>query len=273
MRRLLTGYAISYNLRHKRHGHLFQNRYKSILCEEDSYLKQLVAYIHLNPYRVGLVGELKDLKNYPYTGHGALLNQKKIPWQDTAYVLSVFGQVEKNARRNYINYVLKVAGEGRNPELVGGGLIRSAGGWGAVKEAYRSGIRLSSDERILGGSDFVEKVLSQSGEEYERQMRLKACGLGLSDLVSTVCCEMKVELDQLSGVFRSPDLIRSRALISYLGVKEFGITGQAIGSHIGVNRSTVSRLATRRLRGRSQYLNLTIYPPRINQYSYRDQPV
>jgi hypothetical protein len=42
MRRLLSGYAISYNHRHRRHGHLFQNRYKSIVCEENPYFKQLI---------------------------------------------------------------------------------------------------------------------------------------------------------------------------------------------------------------------------------------
>ena len=50
MRRLLTGYAVSFNRRHRRHGHLFQNRYKSILCQEEVYLKELVRYIHLNPF-------------------------------------------------------------------------------------------------------------------------------------------------------------------------------------------------------------------------------
>jgi REP element-mobilizing transposase RayT len=55
MRRLLTGYAIWYNRKHRRYGHLFQNRFKSILCQEDAYLLELVRYIHLNPLRVGLV--------------------------------------------------------------------------------------------------------------------------------------------------------------------------------------------------------------------------
>ena len=53
MRRLLTGYAVSFNLRYSRHGHLFQNRYKSIVCEEDAYFKELIRYIHLNPVRGG----------------------------------------------------------------------------------------------------------------------------------------------------------------------------------------------------------------------------
>lgn len=57
MRRLLTGYAISHNRGHRRYGHLFQNRYKSILCQEDLYLMELVRYIHLNPLRTDLVSE------------------------------------------------------------------------------------------------------------------------------------------------------------------------------------------------------------------------
>jgi len=66
MRRLLTGYALSYNLRHHRCGHLFQNRYKSILCEEDPYLRELIRYIHLNPLRAGLVEDSEELGRYPY---------------------------------------------------------------------------------------------------------------------------------------------------------------------------------------------------------------
>lgn len=61
MKRMLTGYAMHYNRRHKRHGHLFQNRYKSILCQEDTYFKELIRYIHLNPLRAKLVADLKAL--------------------------------------------------------------------------------------------------------------------------------------------------------------------------------------------------------------------
>jgi chromosomal replication initiation ATPase DnaA len=48
MRRLLTGYVVNFNRRYKRHGQLFQNRYKSIICQEDIYLRELVRYIHLD---------------------------------------------------------------------------------------------------------------------------------------------------------------------------------------------------------------------------------
>ena len=73
MRRILTGHAISYNRRHRRHGHLFQNRYKSIICEEDAYFTELVRYIHLNPLRAGIVETLTCLDRYPRCGHDQAL--------------------------------------------------------------------------------------------------------------------------------------------------------------------------------------------------------
>ena len=69
MRRLLTGYAIGLNRRYRRHGHLFQNRYKSIICQEDIYLKELVRYIHLNPLRAKVVPDMRGLNRYKYCGH------------------------------------------------------------------------------------------------------------------------------------------------------------------------------------------------------------
>ena len=79
MRRLMTGYAVTFNKRHKRSGHLFQNRYKSVICEEDPYLLELIHYIHLNPLRAKLVQNLKELDKYPWTGHSAILGRRKNP--------------------------------------------------------------------------------------------------------------------------------------------------------------------------------------------------
>ncbi|MBN2108631.1 MAG: transposase, partial [Deltaproteobacteria bacterium] len=82
MRRLLTGYASAYNRRQKRYGHVFQNRYKSIVCEEDPYFQRLVCYIHLNPLRAGLVHTLKELDSYPWCGHAVVMKRLKNDWQD-----------------------------------------------------------------------------------------------------------------------------------------------------------------------------------------------
>ena len=105
MRRLLTGYAVSFNRRHKRHGQLFQNRYKSIICQEDVYLKELVRYVHLNPIRAEIASDLKTLSQFPYCGHAVLMGRKKQPWQDDQYILSYFGNTTGMARKHYAAYV------------------------------------------------------------------------------------------------------------------------------------------------------------------------
>lgn len=144
MRRLLTGYAVTFNRRHRRHGQLFQNRYKSILCQEDLYLLELVRYIHLNPSRARIVKELKELDKYPYCGHSVLMGKYQREWQEADYILKFYNSRYTIALRRYREYVEKGLGDGRRSDLAGGGLIRSAGGWSVVK-AMRRGI-----ERMKG---------------------------------------------------------------------------------------------------------------------------
>ncbi len=116
MARLLTGHAVTFNKRHRRHGQLFQNRYKSILCQEDAYLTELVSYIHLNPLRTGIVADLTGLSRYPYSGHCSLIGASALPWQAVDYVLLQFGATIRTARRNYLSFMeSRFAREGIGP--------------------------------------------------------------------------------------------------------------------------------------------------------------
>jgi len=121
MRRLLTGYAVSFNLRHNRHGHLFQNRFKSILCQEDPYLLELVRYIHLNPLRAKIVTTLTELDRYGFCGHSILIGERGNDWQETGTVLSLFGETLPVARKRYRVFVEKGIALGKRPELTGWG--------------------------------------------------------------------------------------------------------------------------------------------------------
>ena len=78
---LLGGYASSYNRRHRRSGYVFQNRFKSILCDADSYLLGLVRYIHLNPMKAKMLASLSQLSRYRWTGHAGLLGRHTQSWQ------------------------------------------------------------------------------------------------------------------------------------------------------------------------------------------------
>ena len=127
MRRLLTGYAVSFNRRHQRSGHLFQNRYTSIVCEEEPYLLELLRYIHLNPLRAGMVKTLDELDRSPWSGHAVLMGNRSFPGQETDSVLERFGNKPATARRNYRQFVSDGMKDGQRRDLLGGGLKRSRG--------------------------------------------------------------------------------------------------------------------------------------------------
>ncbi len=186
MRRLLTGHAMNFNRRHRRSGQLFQNRYKSILCQEDTYLLELVRYIHLNPIRAGLVSDIKTLDKHPFCGHAVVMGKKKNDWQDDAYVLKLFSDKKSTARRRYKIFVQKGIQEGKRPELTGGGLIRSSGGWSVITSLRRANIHFKSDERVLGDSDFVARVLRAADESLERKYDLKSKGYDIDKLSNRV---------------------------------------------------------------------------------------
>lgn len=100
MRRLMTGYAVYFNLRHKRAGHLFQNRYRAILCDLDSYFLELVAYIHLNPLRAGLVKDLRALGNYKWCSNGAVVGKTSVRYLAKEDILHQFGNHVKRAQKS-----------------------------------------------------------------------------------------------------------------------------------------------------------------------------
>jgi len=225
MRRLLTGYAVRFNRRHKRNGQLFQNRYKSIVCQEEAYLKELVRYIHLNPVRAGIVENLKALNRYPYCGHSAVMGKKKRPWQDVGYVLGCFGKTAKSARKAYIEYVNVGIGQGLRDELTGGGLVRSAGGWSEVKELRRQGQdHVMSDERILGDSKFVESVLFQAEEKYERRYELKRHGYDLDRIAERVAEICGMEPREILCRGKQQRKVKARSLCCFWAVSELGMS-------------------------------------------------
>ena len=241
MRRLLTGYAVSYNRRHRRHGQLFQNRYKSVICQEDRYLQELVRYIHLNPLRAKLVTDLKELDRYPYCGHSALMGKAKRQWQDIGYILGFFAKRIGEARKRYRAYVEEGISMGRRPELVGGGLIRSLGGWDEIKKMRLTGQdRIKSDQRILGERDFVRDVLSESEQNFSRKYRLKTRGFDFDKVAERVSLMFDLERDYITSRGRQRDRVRARDLLCYWCTAELGIPMADLSKRLDMTLAAVS---------------------------------
>jgi putative transposase len=245
MRRLLTGHAGYFNKRHRRSGHLFQNRYKSILCQEDTYLLELVRYVHLNPLRARLIKDFNLLKAYPYCGHSTLMGKVKREWQDIEWVLKLFDQRVRVARRRYHEFVENGLSMGRREDLTGGGLIRSMGGWEAVKSMRKAKAFEKSDERILGDGDFVDQVLSIAQEQMERKNILISKGYNLEMIADRVCSLMELELSEIWKTGKSRRRVAARSLLCYWAVRELGISMTELSRRLSLSPSGVSQSVTR----------------------------
>jgi REP element-mobilizing transposase RayT len=241
MRSLLTGYAGTFNRRHGRRGHLFQNRYKSIVVEEEPYLLELVRYIHLNPLRAKLLPDLATLDRYPYAGHAALLGHQSCPWQATSAVLGTFAPRLRRARAAYREFAAAGIAHGRRPELQGGGLIRSLGGWAAVQALRRGREQYVGDERVLGSTEFVAALR----EDLARQQAAPAAPVPLDTIIRGVCTATGVAPETLRQGSRMPQVCRAREGVAYLALVVCGYPGPRLLSALGVHLPSVHRAAQR----------------------------
>jgi len=244
MRKLLTGYVVNFNRRHGRYGHLFQNRYKSILCEDDPYLLELTRYIHLNPLRAKVVKNLEELNGYPWTGHAVLIGKIQRDWQDTDTPLSYFGQKRSKATSRYEEFVREGISQGSRPDLVGGGLLRSKGGWSQVLSLRRKGIKVASDERILGSEAFIQNLFSEAEEREKETLRLRGKIRDLGSLAKDLATEKGIFESGLRSAIRTRQIVQVRRRFCQLAVKEMGYSGAEVARFLGVTTSAVNRLAS-----------------------------
>lgn len=251
MRRLLTGYAVRFNLRHNRSGHLFQNRYKSIVCDEEAYLLELIRYIHLNPLRAGLVSSLDKLDTYRWCGHSVLIGQKVAAWQHCVEVLHIFddGNIDA-AKSKYREFVAEGITLGKRDELVGGGLKRYLKLEGPQEHQ-------AWDERVLGGGEFVEHLWQEEGNErgvHTEQVELE-------DLAVEIAKVFEIEPAALLHGGKRPDLARARAVFCYIATGPLGFKGTDVAKVLGISRGGVTLAAER---GEADYHSSRILKQLIN---------
>ena len=240
MRRLLTGHALWFNRGHHRQGHLFQNRYKSILCQEDKYFLELVRYIHLNPIRAKLVPNMQSLDRYSYGGHSVLMGRRNNVWQDTDSVLRLFDEKRRAARRRYRVFVEKGVALGKRADLIGGGLIRSNGGWANVKAMRKAKVYQKADERILGDGEFVQGVLETAKEKMERKYALRAQGIDLDFIAERVSKIFKIPPEELWLPGKQRIRVNARSLLCYWACRQLGISMAEMSRKMNISVMAIS---------------------------------
>ena len=136
-------------------------------------------------------------------------------------------------------------GVGKRNDLTGGGLIRSSGGWQALKGFRKQGIHVKSDERILGDSDFVESVLKEGEEHFDRRYRLLSQGYDFDKVVIIVAELLKMSPEGILQPSKKPKRVRARSLVCFWAVRELGLSGTEVGKRLGIVQSAVSKAVER----------------------------
>jgi putative transposase len=226
MRRLNTGYALGFNLRHRRSGYLFQNRFRSIVVNDDGYLRVLLRYVHLNPLRSGPVRSLEELARYPWTGHAGLMGATVRGFQAVDEVLGWFGAERSAARRELCRWM----GEGR------------------LGDGERS-VPFPA-ERTVPGADprspqlMVSPPLVVPADAEPPEVRANAWrlrGWTLDGLVAWVCAELGAEPARVRGGGRRRPESRARAVIGLFATRELGSSVLEAGRATGVTIGPMSR--------------------------------
>lgn len=226
MHHVMTGYAVNFNLRRQRAGHLFQNRYKAINCGMEGYFMELVPYIHLNPLRAGLVEDLEALWRYKWCGHSELVAGIAGGVIDKHELLPHFGGNERGALGKYLGIMREKAGEIR---LASAGRAALPGAVGTIAKK-------ATERRVAGKGGFVESLLTAAEENSCKPRKTPA--------------ELLVEVSARTGI-PGPDILapsrkrgaaRARAVYCYLCRGEGGISGPELMAELKVSQSAISKL-------------------------------
>jgi len=208
MQGLQQSYSQYFNLCHRKAGHVFQGRYKAIVCEKDEYLLQLIRYIHLNPVRAGMV---KEPQQYLYSGHRAYLDGKAAEVIDPRAVLDLMG------------------GKARYRSFVSGGM----------KEGHREEYYEVEDQRFLGAEGFGEKLQDEQEEPRPKKRR------PLEKVIQALANAVGIESNALTSADRSWSVSKARTMIAYVLVRRQGYSLSEVARYFGRDAATVGTLIGR----------------------------
>ena len=209
MQSLLFRYTQYFNRRYRLVGHLFQGRYKAIVCDKDAYLLELVRYIHLNPVRARLV---KGPEDYVWTGHLSYLEERDEDLIDAGFVLAQFGDDRSTARRRYRRFV-----------------------WEGIPGGHEKKYYQVKYQRYLGEDAFVERIEMERKDPEDGVYEIP-----LEAISREVARATGSEEGELHSARRGRQGSRGRGMVAYLARRISGYTVREIADHFRRSSVTVS---------------------------------
>jgi len=207
MQSFLFRYTQYFNRRYRQVGHLFQGRYKAIVCDKDAYLLELVRYIHLNPVRARVVKRPED---YVWTGHLSYLGKREEDLIDQGFVLDQLGEDLSSAKRRYRRFV-----------------------WEGMTGGHEEKYYQVKAQRYLGEDAFVERIEREKKESEDWMYEIP-----LEVISREVARAIGCREDELHSVRRSHQGSLGRGMVAYLARRISGYRVKEIADHF--RRSSVA---------------------------------
>jgi len=230
MRPLNGRYAQTFSRMHNRRGYLFQDRYKSLVTQDQRYVEQLIRYVHANPLRAGICRSMTELDRYAWTGHAVLMGIRSGAFQTTWPVLRRFGKTTNEARRRY-------------REFIDTALNANAGEWDLFRKGTTGRDMGEPGAYVIGDTDFVKEVLAKDREKRLRVARYRRERLSMPDIAETFSRAAGIDTDELRRRARGNRTSALRKVFAYVCKEWFGFTIVEIARYLDCTHSPVSLAA------------------------------
>jgi REP element-mobilizing transposase RayT len=205
-------YTVYFNKKYRKVGHLFQGRYKALLCDKDSYLLSLIKYIHLNPVRAGVA---KTAEEYFWSSHRFYIKRGKTPVViDQEKVLSMFSEDKVKARKLYSSFM------------------------GDSVTLKKEDVYSTVDQRIVGDERFADEVMKRHDVEFSNMKRARY--RSLEEIAKTVEELTGVSLKELRRKSKDRNETEARKLFA-VAAGEYGYRGTEISLFLRKDPSVITR--------------------------------
>ena len=243
MQKLLTGFAMYFNKKNDRRGHVFQGRFRSILIEKEEYLLELVRYIHLNPLRAGIVKDMNELNHYYPNGHVHITGVCCFPWQETELLESEFSGGRKTWISNYIDYLsdgihIDTGKMDRGSYIINREGLKAAENWND-KVQKRS-------VRISGSEEFAKKIYKKLYDVRKMKIRNRMEEhRSIESVIHAASVISGIPTNILRKARGPRKSSRIRRIIVKILMNDLGISQADTARYLGISSSVVSRLHKR----------------------------
>ncbi len=204
-------YTMYFNRKYRTVGHLFQGRYKAILCDRERYLLALLKYIHYNPLRARIEEALGE---YPWSSYRSYLAKpEEAGLVDTGQVLRMFSENKSRARKHYQAFMNDGA---------------------TVK---KEDVYATIDQRVLGDERFIEDVAERYEGDIKKERKKRE--YGLARIADAIESRYDATLEELQSWSRKAAILQGRVLFSFIA-REYGYRGREIAAFLKKDPAAVT---------------------------------